>query len=107
MLMSMKYLFDGHGHHIANMVNGQLHAPAGQNVGHYLENRDIFIDLIGGYLGEIVDEDRLVRHRNSPHRSVNYGAYGNYGNIGRYNSGTHGPICITDEYEDIPLELLQ
>ncbi len=32
----MKYLFDIQGRHIANLVNGQLHAPTGENIGHLL-----------------------------------------------------------------------
>jgi hypothetical protein len=74
----LPYLFDSQGQHIANFVNGQLHAPTGQNIGHFLEAQSIFIDMHGGYLGEIVHENRLLRRRNSSHQSVNYGNYGNY-----------------------------
>ncbi|MBB4398487.1 hypothetical protein [Bradyrhizobium sp. ERR14] len=63
----MQYLFNSRGQHIANLVNGQLHAPTGQNIGHYLEGQAIFIDMRGRYLGEIIFENRLLSRRNSPH----------------------------------------
>ena len=49
--MSINYLFNSCGEHIANLVNGQLHAPTGQNIAHYLANEKIFIDMYGRYSG--------------------------------------------------------
>jgi hypothetical protein len=99
----MKYLFNSHGQHVANFVNGQLHSPTGQNIGHYLEDSAVFIDMSGGYLGEIIKENRLLRQLNSPHKSVNYGSLGNYGNAGNYgNPGNYGSIGVTGGFEDIP-----
>ena len=49
-------LHDSHGRHIANFVSGQLHDVQGRNIGHYLENEGIFINMQGYYLGEIVDK---------------------------------------------------
>jgi len=98
----MEYLFNSRGQHIANFVNGQLHAPTGQNLGHYLENQGIVIDMSGRYLGEIVHDNRLMYNRSSPHRSVNYGNYGNYGNVGNYgNPGNYGTIGMIGGYEDV------
>lgn len=103
----MTFLFDSHGKHIANFVRKQLHAPTGQNIGHYLERQDIFIDMSGQYLGEIVQKNRLMYNRQSPYRSVNFGNHGNYGNVGNYgNPGNHGSIGIGG-YEDIPEEQLR
>jgi hypothetical protein len=62
----MQYLFNSKGKHIANFVNGQLHAPAGRNIGHYWEEEQIFIDMRGRYLGEFFREDRLLFNRQSP-----------------------------------------
>jgi hypothetical protein len=105
--MSINYLFNSHWEHIANFVNGQLHAPTGQNIGHYLANEKIFIDMHGRYLGEILYENRLLRNRASPYRPVNFGVYGNYGNVGNYgNPGNYGSIGLPGGYEDIPRELL-
>jgi hypothetical protein len=104
----MQYLFDSRGQHIANLVNGQLHAPTGQNVGHYLEAQGIFIDMRGRYLGEIVSRNRLMYRQNSPHRSVNYGNYGNYGNVGNYgNPGNYGSIGMLAVFQDVSRELLR
>jgi len=103
----MNYLFNSKGQHIANLVNGQLHAPSGKNIGHYMENEKIFIDMRGKYLGEIVSNDRLMRQKNSPYRSVNFGSYGNYGNAGNYgNPGKAGSIGSIGGFEDIPEECL-
>jgi hypothetical protein len=100
----MEYLFNSRGQHIANFVNGQLHAPNGANIGHYMANQKIFINMHGHYLGEIVSENRLLYRKNSPHRSLNYGNYGNVGNYG--NPGNHGSIGMLSGFEDIPLERL-
>ena len=62
----MDFLFDSRGKHIANRVGGQLHAPRGSNIGHWMENDAIFIDMRGRYLGEIVQGDRLMYCKNSP-----------------------------------------
>lgn len=105
--MSVQRLYDSHGHHIANFVNGQLYATGGRNIGHYLENQQIFIDMSGRYLGEIVHGNRLMYKRNSSYGSTNYGSYGNYGNIGNYgNPGSIGSIGSIGGYEDIPIERL-
>ena len=98
----LKFLFNNRGQHIANEVNGQLHAPTGQNVGHYLKEYAIFIDMRGRYLGEILYDNRLVYNRASPYRSTSFGVYGNYGNVGNYgNPGNYGCIGLPGGYEDI------
>jgi hypothetical protein len=98
----MEYLFNSRGRHIANLVNGQLHAPTGQNIGHYSEDQGVFIDMSGHYLGEIVHGNRLMYNRTSSHRAINYGRYGNYGNAGNYgNPGNCGSIGIVGGYEDV------
>lgn len=104
----MQYLFDSQGRNIANFVNGQLHAPTGQNIGHYLQGQSIFIDMRGRYLGEIVFKNRLMYRQSSPHRSVNYGNYGNYGNVGNYgNPGNYGSIGRPAGFADVPRERLE
>lgn len=98
----MKFLFNSKGKHIANFVNGQLHSPIGQNIGHYLGTQDIFIDMDGRYLGEIKMGDRLLRMKNSPYKSVNFGKHGNYGNVGNYgNPGNYGSVGIIGGFEDL------
>ena len=103
----MKYLFNSSGQHIANFVNGQLYAPSGGNIGHYLEDRGIFIDMRGQYMGELVKDNRLMRKISSPYRSLNFGVYANYGDVGNYGSpGNCGSIGYIGGYEDIPPPLL-
>ena len=103
----MKYLFNSRGQHIANEVSGQLHSRSGTNVGHYLRNERIFIDMHGRYLGELIYDNRLVHSRNSPYLSVNFGTYGNYGNVGNYgNPGNTGAISLPSGYEDIDIHKL-
>jgi hypothetical protein len=104
----MEYLFNSRGQHIANLVNGQLHAPTGRNIGHYLDGHGFFIDMHGRYLGEIIQSNRLMANRNQPYRATNFGVYGNYGNVGNYgNPGNYGIIGVIAGYEDIPAERLR
>lgn len=98
----MKFLFNQRGQHIANFVNNQLHHPHGRNIGHFLPDHDIFIDMNGRYLGEIIHDNRLMSRRNSPYKTTNFGIYGNYGNVGNYgNPGNHGSIGTIGGFEDI------
>lgn len=98
----MKYLFNSKGQHIANLVNNQLHAPTGENIGHYLKDYGFFIDMHGRYLGEIVHDNRLLANTLSPHKSLNFSVYGNYGNVGNYGkTGNHGNIGMVPGYVDI------
>ena len=104
----MKFLFDSKGKHIANEVNGQLHAPTGQNIGHFLPNYGFFIDMRGYYLGEIILENRLMKKRNNGYGSTCFGSYGNYGNIGNYgNPGNYGSIGNVSGYEDLDKDKLK
>ena len=100
----MNFLFNGKGKHIANLVNGQLHAISGQNIGHNLSTENILIDMYGKYLGEIVQSNRLMFNNSSPYRSINFGSYGNYGNVGNFgNPGNCGSISIPSGYRDVLL----
>jgi hypothetical protein len=98
----MKFLFDSHGQHIANEVNGQLHAPTGQNIGHFLSSAGFFIDMEGYYLEEIISGNRLLYRINNGFQNVCYGNYGNYGNVGNYgNPGNYGSIGQIAGFRDI------
>ena len=104
----MNYLFDKSGHHIANEVNGQLHATSGKNIGHYLSNQGFFIDMKGYYLGEIVVKNRLMYRNNNPYRNTYFGNYGNYGNIGNYgNPGNYGYVGEISGFSDVDKEKLK
>ncbi|WP_121663474.1 hypothetical protein [Metabacillus litoralis] len=98
----MKFLFNSKGQHIANLVNNHLHSPSGQNIGHYRETEKIFIDMRGKYLGEIINDNRLMYNNNSSYKNVNFGSYGNYGNVGNYgNPGNYGSIGSISGYKDV------
>ncbi len=98
----MEYLFNSQGQHIANFVNGQLHAPSGKNIGHFIESEQIFIDMSGNYLGEIIQSNRLMYNQSSSYKGIKYGVYGNYGNAGDFGSpGRYGSITLVHGYEDV------
>ena len=98
----MEYLFNSQGEHIANFVKGQLHAPSGKNIGHYMESEQFFIDMSGRYLGEIIQSNRLMYNRSSTYKGINYGVYGDYGNAGNFgNPGNNGSIGVIHGYEDV------
>lgn len=104
----MEYLFNSQGKHIANCVNGELHAPTGQNIGHYLKAEKIFIDMRGHYLGEIVRNNRLLFNRQNQHESITYSTSGNHGNAGTFSDpGTQSSIGSISGYEDIPEDRLK
>ena len=100
-MRGMKYLFNSHGQHIANLIENQLHAPSGRNVGHLLIDQGILIDMKGRYLGEIVLENRLMYNRSSGYRATHFGNYGNYGKPG--NVGSIGSIA---GYADVEADWL-
>lgn len=104
----MKYLFNSSGQHIANEVNGQLHATTGKNIGHFMKDYNFFIDMNGYYLGEIVLENRLMYRLNNGYQSTCFGNYGNYGNVGNYgNPGNYGSIGMIPGFKDIEIEKLK
>lgn len=98
----MNFLFDSQGRHLANAVDGQLHAPTGENIGHFVEADGIYVDMLGQYLGEVVLENRLLSKKTSPLRFTNYGELGDFGNAGNFGDpGEAGTIGIPSEYEDV------
>lgn len=103
----MQFLFDSHGKHIANEVNGQLHSTSGKNIGHFLPDYNFFIDMRGYYLGEILHKNRLMKNMNNGYQNTSFGSYGNYGNVGNYgNPGNYGSIGIVAGYMDIEKDKL-
>lgn len=77
----MKPLFNSKGEYVANFLNGQLHSTDGKNIGHFIENGKIFIDMVGRYMGGIIYDNRLTYNSVSPYNSMTYGNYGDYGGI--------------------------
>ena len=100
----MQALFNSKGYHIANFNNNQLYNTSGDNIGHYLDSYQIFIDMDGKYLGEILYKNRLIFNYSSPYKSINFGMRGNYGSIGSYgNYGNCGSIGLLANYSDVNL----
>ncbi len=103
----MTFLFNSQGEHIANLVGEQLHAPTGANIGHYRADREIFIDMSGQYLGEIVKSNRLMYNASNPYSSTNFGNYGDHGNAGNFGDpGNHGSIGMVSGYRDLSADWL-
>ncbi len=104
----MEYLFNSKGKHIANFVNGKLHAPTGENIGHYRRDEQIFIDMRGRYLGEIVRSNRLLFNRRNQHESITYSTSGTHSSAGVFSDlGTISSIGSLSGYEDIPEDRLR
>jgi hypothetical protein len=104
----MRFLFDSRGRHVANEVNGRLHSPAGKNVGHLLPMLGVFIDLEGRYLGEVVEANRLMANRRSPHKATAFSCHGDYGDAGNYGSpGSPGSVGRVAGHMDVPAGRLE
>ena len=103
-MKKMEYLFDSKDWHVATFFNGQLYAPMGQNVGHYLEAEGIFINMNGHYLSGIILDNRLLYKRASPYKSVNFGRCGDYGDVISYGSSKVPPeACVAYGYDYVAL----
>lgn len=104
----MKFLFDYKGKNIAKVVNGQLHATTGKNIGHLIPYYNIFIDRKGKYLGEIIYKNRFLFNINNAYQGFNFGVCGNPGNVSNYaNPGNYGSIETISGYSDIEIETLK
>ena len=104
----MKFLMDSCGEYIASVIDRRLYSPAGDNIGHYLPELDIFIDQSGRYLGEIVSDDRLMFGVASPHQAVGFAVGGNYGSIGASGRPVRRPdIGHVAGFADIPADRLK
>lgn len=98
----MQYLFNTKGMHIANLIYAKLYAPTGEHIGHYLEKEKIVIDIKGRYLGEIIQQDRLLSNQVSPLRYSQHPALGNHGAVGQYGqAGQSGHFNMGQAYQDV------
>ena len=104
----MKFLMDSRGEYIASVIDRRLYSPAGDNIGHFLPELDIFIDQSGRYLGEIVSGDRLMFGVASPHQAVGFAIGGKYGSIGCCSRPVRRPdIGHVAGFADIPADRLK
>jgi hypothetical protein len=72
-------LYNSGGEHIAVAVNGYIFSPEGKNLGRYQADFEVFVDRTGRYMGQIYEENRLVRDANFRYASFNFGDKGNEG----------------------------
>jgi hypothetical protein len=99
---TMKRLYNLRGQHIANESGGRLYPPSGPNIGRHIDGADIYVDISGRYLGEVIYDNRLVSNRSSGYRSTNFGSAGTTGSIGSAgNPGNIGSIGSGGNFEDI------
>jgi len=104
----MKYLFNSSAAHIANLVGDRLHAPSGESISRYIPDSQIFIDMSGRCLAEILSDNRLMFDVGSPYGSTNFWNYGNHGNAGNYrNPGNSSSIGIVDGFRDVAADWIE
>lgn len=104
----MQRFFNSRGKHIANESGGRLYAPTGRNIGRFIDTAQIYVDLQGRYLGEVIQQDRLLYNRSSSYRGTSFGSAGSTGSIGSAgNPGNRGSIGMPGGYKDIDLTLLE
>ncbi|GGL68962.1 hypothetical protein [Wenxinia marina] len=105
--MTNKMLFDGRGNLVAHVDNDTLYTPDGAPLGLHLPHFGIFVDFDGSYLGEVVQGNRLMRRRNSPHALSRFSARG-AARLRRPIHGTarHCPLPATPLYEEVAADRL-
>ena len=83
----VRYLFDSHGNYIAFLVEDRLYsATTDLHIGRYYPDVNAFSDLVGVYLGEIVDGNRLVYNKFSPSLLTNFGSLVHQGSYSHYSA---------------------
>lgn len=105
---SFEYLFNYNGDHVATFAHGQLYSLDGNNIGHYIESINAFVDLEGFYLGEVPFLNRLLFGEYNTTVGIGYGNREAYCNIGQVrNLVNGGPIEKIEGYRDINPKLLR
>ena len=95
------HLYNSDGQHIANLDSSQLYSVSGRHVGAYIDDAGIFIDLHGRYLGEIVQNDRLLEDPDSHFRERTFPAPTMRDTIAT-SPGTAKPrITMPERYVDV------
>lgn len=100
-----KELFNSRGEHIAFVLHDELHRLTGENCGHYVPDKAVFIDMKGKYQGEIFKEKYLLRNNVSPFaKAAGMGKPGYAGNIGKPGKFSDiAPIALPDGWTDVSL----
>jgi hypothetical protein len=98
------FLFNSKGINVAVAYKGGLFTPEGKVVGRYLEDFDVFVDLRGWYLGQIVDGNRLTKDLTWRHQDLCFGNRGNEGDcVGWGRCHDVGRTFFERGFEDVKL----
>ena len=97
----MMHLYDSEGRHIANLDTGQLYSVSGRHVGAYMDDEGIFIDLEGRYLGEIVQNDRLLEDRTSPFHEQTFPVPPERATVTASAQAAQPKITLPERYADV------
>lgn len=103
----MLHLYDSRGRHILNEHDGYLCLNNGKIIGRYFQDRGVFADLNGKYIGEIYCMNRIVYDRTSRYRHMSFPPTSAGGSIGVHLSPhSYCPIELPPEMSDIDLDQL-
>ena len=80
------FLYNSHGFHVANFLNQSLYTPAGECLGSYVPQLNIFVDLNGNYLGEVVEDHYLISKMDSPYLNMKIGVTDQKASINAYSA---------------------
>ena len=97
----MIHLYDSEGQHIATLDSSQLYSVFGRHIGEYLDDAGIFVDLEGRYLGEIVQNDRLLDDPTSPFHEQTFPAPPERDSIATSVQTAQHRIKLPEQYADV------
>jgi hypothetical protein len=97
----MTPLFDSQGRNIVNEQGGQLYTASGYNIGHYVEQAKVFVDLSGRYLGEILNGNRLMSLLSSPYLGTNFGSMGSTRHVGTWSAANAAVMGAAAGFADV------
>ncbi|OTG87600.1 hypothetical protein B9T31_03625 [Acinetobacter sp. ANC 4558] len=79
-------LYNSYGKHVANFFNQQLYSPTGESIGYFEPALNIFIDLKGRYLGEIIEHDYIFQKLDSPYLNIHFSTKNPTVNLGYFTA---------------------
>ncbi len=97
----MIHLYNSEGYHIATEFQGHLYSVDGENIGHFASDQNLFIDLKGFYLGEIISTNRLVYNTKNKYIGLDFGEIGEQWGINNDEQDEIDEIRLPSNYRDI------
>lgn len=96
------FLFNSKGKHIATYYEGGLFSPKGKNIGVFLREEKIFVDMNGKYIGGVTKDNRLLANTFSEHYGKNFGPQPERKNIGALKDSTgQKSVGLAKGFKDI------